>query len=100
MRAPFTLIFGAAVGFIAFGASAAERTVTLTVKSMTCGTCPYLVKKALDTVPGVLKTEVSLEKKQAWVSYDDTKASVEDLRKATGHAGYPAQVIPAGNEHD
>jgi mercuric ion binding protein len=80
MRAPFTLIFGAAVGFAAAGAPAAERSVTLTVENMTCGTCPYIVKKALDTVPGVLKTEVSLEKNQARVSYEDTKASVEDLR--------------------
>ena len=100
MRAPFKLIFGAAAGFVAFGASAAERTVTLMVENMTCGTCPYIVKKALDTVPGVLKTEVSLEKKQARVSYDDTRASVEDLRKATRDAGYPARLAPGESQHD
>ena len=100
MRAPFNLLFGAAVGFATAGASAAERTVTLTVENMTCGTCPYIVKKALDTVPGVLKTEVSLEKKQARVSYDDTKASVDNLCKAAGNAGYPARPAPGGNEHD
>jgi mercuric ion binding protein len=91
MRMPFVLIFLGATGF---AATAAERTVTLAVENMTCGTCPYVVKKALGTVPGVLKAEVSLERKQAIVTYDDAKTSVDSLRKAVGNAGYPAQPAP------
>jgi mercuric ion binding protein len=71
---------------------AASKTVTLSVSGMTCAACPITVKKALSKIEGVEKTEVSYEKKEAVVTYDDTKTSVEALAKATEGAGYPSQV--------
>lgn len=69
---------------------AATQTVTLSVPSMTCAACPLTVKRALSKVEGVTKTEVSYEKKQAVVSFDDAKTNVQALTKATGDAGYPS----------
>lgn len=73
-------------------AAAATKTVTLAVENMTCAVCPITVKKALNKVAGVTKTEVSYEHKEAVVTYDDTKTGVEALIKATTEAGYPSSL--------
>lgn len=73
--------------------SAAERTVTLAVDKMTCVTCPYIVKQALTRVAGVKRAEVSFQDNRALVTFDDTKASVAALMKATTDAGFPSQAI-------
>jgi mercuric ion binding protein len=71
---------------------AASQTVTLSVSGMTCAACPITVKKALSKVEGVEKTDVSYEKKEAVVTYDDAKTNVEALTKATEGAGYPSEL--------
>ncbi len=73
-------------------AQAAVETVTLDVPGMTCPLCPITIKKALTKVDGVVKVEVSYFKKEAIVSYDDSKASVEALLHATKNAGYPSII--------
>ncbi|HZV06214.1 MAG TPA: mercury resistance system periplasmic binding protein MerP [Gemmataceae bacterium] len=69
---------------------AATKTVTLSVSNMTCAVCPITVKRALSSVAGVTTAEVSFEKQEAVVTFDDAKTSVEALTKATGNAGYPS----------
>ncbi|MGJ0533160.1 mercury resistance system periplasmic binding protein MerP [Methylocystis sp.] len=71
---------------------ATTKTVTLSVSGMTCAACPITVKKALSKVDGVEAAEVSYEKKEAVVTYDDAKTNVEALTKATEGAGYPSDV--------
>ena len=71
---------------------AAMQTVTLSVPGMDCPVCPITVKKALTRVEGVDKAEVSFVKRQAIVTFDDIKANVQDLTKATENAGYPSSV--------
>lgn len=71
---------------------AATKIVTLSVPSMTCAACPITVKKALIKVDGVTKTEVSFEKREAAVTFDDTKANIWTLTKATSDAGYPSTL--------
>ncbi len=73
-------------------AFAAPKTVTLDVPGMTCAMCPITVKKALAGVQGVSKVDVSYEKKEAAVTFDDSKVRVEALTAATRDAGYPATV--------
>jgi periplasmic mercuric ion binding protein len=70
----------------------AAKAITLSVSGMTCTACPITVKKALQKVEGVEKTEVNYDKKEAVVTYDDTKTGVEALTKATEGAGYPSEV--------
>jgi len=74
---------------------AATKTVTLSVPDMNCPACPITVKKALTKVPGVSKTEVSLDRREAKVSFDDAKTNVEALTRATKDAGYPSTLVGA-----
>nr|EKT8064041.1 mercury resistance system periplasmic binding protein MerP [Pseudomonas aeruginosa] len=64
----------------------------LSVPGMTCAACPITVKKALTKVEGVTKAEVSYEKREAIVTFDDAKTSAQALTKATEDAGYPSSV--------
>ena len=73
---------------------AATQTVTLSVTGMTCAACPITIKKALKKVEGVETIEVNLEKKEALVTFDDAKTTVEALVEATTNAGYPSTVHP------
>ena len=68
----------------------APQTVVLSVSKMTCAACPITVKTALSRVPGVTDVSVSYEKKQATVVYDDTKATVAALTRATTDVGFPS----------
>lgn len=77
---------------IATPAWAAIQTVTLAVPGMTCAACPFTVKKALTKVDGVTKAEVSYANREAIVTFDDAKTSVEALTQATENAGYPASI--------
>lgn len=74
-------------------AIAAPKTVTLSVPGMNCAACPITVKKALGKVPGVAKTDVNLDKREATVTFDDARTNVEALMRATQDAGYPSTVV-------
>ena len=87
------LRFAAAFGFGLIASSstfAAEKTVTLAVQHMTCAACPGTVKASLQRVPGVTNVVVSAGDKTAVVTFDDSKAEVDALVKATTNAGYPS----------
>jgi len=71
---------------------AAPQTVTLSVPGMTCAACPITVKKALSKVEGVSQVDVTFEKREAVVTFDDAKADTQKLTKATEDAGYPSSV--------
>ena len=71
---------------------AATKTVVLSVSKMTCAACPITVKKALNKVAGVEKVEISFEKREAIVTFDDAKTTPGALTKATTDAGYPSTV--------
>ena len=71
-------------------AFSAMQTVTLAVPGMTCPACPITVKKAIAKVDGVSKTEFNFDKREVVVTFDDSKATVQKLTKATTDAGYPS----------
>ena len=73
--------------------AAPPQTTTLAVENMTCGTCPIVVKKALERVPGVASTSVDFEKKTATVTFDPDKATPAKLTQATTDAGFPSKVV-------
>jgi mercuric ion binding protein len=87
------LLVSAAIALSVLGAStafAAEKTITLAVKNMYCADCPLIVRKSLESVPGVNKVVVSFKDKSAVVTYDDAKADLSELTRATTNAGYPS----------
>jgi mercuric ion binding protein len=73
-------------------ALAAQQTVTLSVPGMTCSACPITVKAALNRVEGVNAVDVRYEERDATVTFDDAKTSVEALTQATTNAGYPSTL--------
>lgn len=89
------LVVMAALAILASPVRAATQTVTLSVPGMTCAACPITVKKALSKVSGVSKVDVNLDRREARVTFDDAKANVEALTRATRDAGYPSSVVGA-----
>lgn len=81
-----------ALALASSAALADMKTVTLDVPGMTCEACPITIKKAISRVSGVTKVSASLERKEAVVTYDDSKTTVDALTKATANAGYPSSV--------
>ena len=55
------------------------------------------VKRSLTKVIGVSKADVSLEKAEAVVSFDDAKTGTEALLKATKDAGFPSTLLGGKN---
>ncbi|TXH74011.1 mercury resistance system periplasmic binding protein MerP [Thiobacillus sp.] len=89
-----TLIATLALASIAAPVWAAPQTVTLSVPGMTCGACPITVRTALKRVPGVEKVNIDESQKLVAVTFDNTKATIQKLTKATEDAGYPSSVKP------
>lgn len=87
-----SLASAAAFGLLCSSAVAEPRTVTLQVSRMVCTGCLQTVTKALRKVDGVTNADVSLEKKEAVVTFDDAKTSVDSLTKATANAGFPSRI--------
>ncbi|MGV3653799.1 MAG: mercury resistance system periplasmic binding protein MerP [Noviherbaspirillum sp.] len=76
-------------------ALAKPQTVSLNVPTMDCATCPITIKAALMKVPGVSSAKVSYQRREAVVVFDDSKTSVDALKKATTDAGYPSFIKSA-----
>ena len=76
-------------------AMATVQTVTLDVPGMTCSSCPITVRKALSKVDGVQQVKASFKKREAVVTFDDKKTSVEKLSLASANAGYPVTLKAA-----
>ncbi len=61
---------------------------TLKIQGMTCNHCVMRVAKALKAVPGVQDAQVDLQKGEASVTFDEAKATQENMSKAVVEAGY------------
>jgi mercuric ion binding protein len=66
------------------------KTVTIPVEGMTCSACVSRVKKSLRSLDGVTEVSVSLENRNAKVSYSFEKTSPEQIVKAIDDLGYEA----------
>lgn len=64
--------------------------ITIKIQGMSCNGCRLGAENALKRVPGVLSAEVSLERAEAVVDYDEKKAAPGDLRAAIAKAGFKA----------
>ncbi|MBL8528397.1 MAG: heavy-metal-associated domain-containing protein [Burkholderiales bacterium] len=66
------------------------ETVTIKVGGMTCGGCVASVTRVVQAVPGVERVDVSLDKGQAVVTYDGTKAQPAAFKAVIAAAGFDA----------
>ena len=64
------------------------QTATLNISGMTCGGCVRSVSNVLNTLDGVAKADVSLDKQCAVVEFDAEKVNTGQLKRAVEEAGY------------
>lgn len=64
------------------------QTVTLNIDGMTCGGCVKSVTRLLEGVEGVEKAEVSLENKNAVITFDESKTDADALIDTVEDGGY------------
>lgn len=69
--------------------------VVLKIEGMTCITCAYAVRRALEGLDGVKRAEVSLGRGEARVQYDPQKVTVEAMIEAVNKVGFRAS-LPSG----
>ena len=62
--------------------------IILNVKGMTCDGCVRSVKKVLEPLPGVTKVNVSLEKGEVVIDFDEKKVRPSEFKSAIEDAGY------------
>ncbi|TDM02499.1 copper chaperone CopZ [Macrococcus carouselicus] len=65
---------------------------TLDVRGMTCQHCVNAVETSVGALDGVDNVNVDLDNGKVKVDYDDSKATVENIRDAIEEQGY--EVIP------
>ncbi|MEX2594104.1 MAG: heavy metal-associated domain-containing protein [Anditalea sp.] len=65
-------------------------TFTVPIEGMSCGACVSNIKKKVRSMEGITEVEVSLEHREAIVTYADAKVSPEQVRQAINELGYKA----------
>lgn len=60
--------------------------VTIKIEGMSCQHCVMRVKNAIDAVPGVTKSDVTIG--SATIKFDELKTKNEDIIAAVEKAGY------------
>ena len=80
------------------GQEDSSQEATISVKGMTCGGCVATVETAIAEVDGVRSGEVSLEKEEAVVQFDDAVVSASDIAARIAADGYEVDVIAEGDE--
>ncbi len=74
-------------------AAAGEQTIKLSVPTMSCASCPYMVKKAVSAVKGVKEVSATMKDRSATVTYDDDVTTIEEIQKATASIGYKTSLF-------
>jgi copper chaperone CopZ len=75
-------------------AAAFTKTVTIRVDGMKCAKCSASVTKALKATAGVEDAQVSSEKGEAVIKYDDQKLTETKLREVINSTGFKAVAEP------
>ena len=87
----FAAALALALTLAAASTFAATKTVTIRVKGMRCGNCASSVAKVLKATAGVKEAEVSSEKGEALITYDDEKIDEAKLREVINGTGFKAE---------
>ncbi|MFC5712000.1 copper chaperone CopZ [Thalassorhabdus alkalitolerans] len=66
-------------------------TEVIHVEGMTCGHCKASVEKALTSLQGVEKAEVSLDHNNVTVSYDNDKVTPARMKEEIEDIGYDVE---------
>ena len=66
------------------------KTETIKLNSIVCNTCVDKLNTVIGSIDGVSKVDISLTEKQAIVTFDDSKTSLDKIENAITSAGYNA----------
>jgi Cu+-exporting ATPase len=61
---------------------------TIKVGGMVCATCVQTIEEALRALPGVMRVNVNLSTEKAYVAYNASLTSLDDMKEAIEAAGY------------
>ncbi len=64
------------------------KTVKINTSGMHCESCEQLVQESVLELPGIKKVKASHKKAVVEVSFDKTKTTLDDIKKAIKEAGY------------
>ena len=93
MRSRITNLIVSSVLVLTLGvitAAAFTKTVTIRVEGMKCAKCSASVTKALKATEGVEDAQVSSDKGEAVIKYDDQKLDEAKLREVINSTGFKA----------
>ena len=97
-----SLVFAIAAFLIiavtSIGVSATTKKSTIRVDGMKCAKCSGSVEKALKATQGVESVEVSLQRKEVVVEYDDEKVTEVKLREVINATGFKALEEKSGSQ--
>jgi Cu+-exporting ATPase len=65
-----------------------NQEVVLKVGGMVCATCVETIEKALSSLPGVIQARVNLATEKAYVTYNSSATSLDDMKATIENAGY------------
>jgi heavy metal translocating P-type ATPase len=68
-------------------------TVELELGGMHCSACAVRIERSLGRLPAVASASVNLATARAFVSYDGSKVSVDELCRTVADAGYTAEAV-------
>jgi copper chaperone len=85
-----TIIMALVLALSAISVLAATKRSVIRVEGMHCNMCSASVEKALKATEGVEQVEVSTEKGEAVIQYDDQKVTEAKLREVINGTGFKA----------
>ena len=97
MRSRITNLVVSGVMVLTLGvitAAAFTKTVTIKVEGMKCSKCSASVSKVLKATEGVEDVNVSSDKGEAVIKYDDQKLTETKLREVINSTGFKAVAEP------
>lgn len=65
--------------------------ITLNVSGMSCAHCKKAIETSVSILPGVSKVEAHVQDGKVDISFDPSRVSLEDIKKAIEDAGYDVQ---------
>lgn len=77
-----------------------KESCNLKIAGMDCASCVVHIEKSLKELDGVEDANLNFATESGQVKYDGDKVGTEDLLKAVKKAGYTAEVMNEGKEHE
>jgi copper chaperone CopZ len=64
------------------------QTVNLEIKGMTCASCEEHINHSVNQLNGILNVKSSYENENAEIEFDNSKTTIEEIKKAVNTTGY------------